>query len=1127
MPASESHHLHRNSSPITEASYRGPNNAVAESGSRRQSRKRGKNALQKETNTANDAETTVAGEVGRNSPPMRADDVNGTSPRRSPIRNSFAPSNVLDALNSAEKVADQDASNLMGAWAQSIPFSKSPPLDLLEGMTVGVSPPSFETATDRGGFSRKTPPSSPPEHKSRPVSYGAGMYPPQVRQSLSEKSLRIPQQPFVASSQPLPHLPQAHFYGLPDIDLGAGNRFREARSDGPERFLSFAELPSAGSQKRQKNRSDVILLGSEDRLDVIALETDKLAAYGALEGVGGTIFDAKVLTWDSGNDPFHEIRPLVALVVHGPRRQEHKLALTSDLTSDQDSIPVGTPATAGPLPARTNGHTDFQTTVEVYSLSSQEHLITLLWSQPSPGLPNIRGLPVSVPPPVGNLKLDARGKFLTVSSGVSGETFIFMADSDSAKIRCIGKVWTSIQVLHDRRYSNSSNSTDPDVSPADVNRGGKFTPLPIMSLSSRWLAIVPPGPIASLSIPITVDPRSTQTIVPGIESRNAPPQPPVTCVLESPDAESLINRVVRGVAQEVVKGARWLGGQGLQTWNNYWNKDQHTVVQGPAQNRNIYQGDTHLPPGIFPPTHAPESRPASAEAQLVSIIDLCVLARESYASNSDTVTSLATFQPPGGVSFLSFSPDGLSIISATRKGDIQYVWDLKQSRHLRAGTLLANPDSDSSTRSPMVTQLARFARLTPSSIVDIEWRGPSGDRFAVITKNGTIHVFDIPLAAFQWPAPRRLLRPVPSSAPASPAVIAQPDEPTTAGTVFSTAMKLAGRTQPMFSTLRGRAPSVGMSNAVGSGNNTIGFASATGIRGSKVVAAGLSRSVGAATGTVSSLRHAGDNRLHLNNLAMNPARSRICWSQHGEQCSLVVIDGQCIKSYRVSRRRASSKPGRQALSVINSHPSVSLALPASEQLSALRSDNTTTEGFPAGYWALPQPYRPTAPPPIPRGITHPLSFAEIETNAPYQPFHSDRRVNLFIYNSNNKSGGYTTTDMDEPWTFGNPIFTTKVDIRPPTSVSDDEEEEQNRNNGASVLYRHTSTTTTAGLGEALIGGGEEEDGGLMAEQVVVTTTRRRKTKTPHQSKMLAAGEDDGEGFFEDDCDVLDFAEDRV
>lgn len=1111
MPASELYPNHRNSSPKGVASSRGPSNAVAESGSGRQSRKRGKNAVQKETNVGKDTDSVVASELGWNSNTVRGQGANVTAQEPSPTRNDFPTAAVLDTLKSAEKVSDSDGSNLTGAWAQSIPFSTSPPIDLLEGMSIGASPPCISIATERGGFSSRTPPSSPPTRKSRPVSSGPGVHPLQPRQSLSEKAFRIPQQPSGALSPPLPHLPQAHFYGVPDIDLGLGNRLREERSDGSARVLSFAELPSA-SPKRQKNHRNVVLLASEDRLDVVALEKDDLAAFGALDGVAGTIIDAKILTWESDLDPFQQLRPLVSLVVQGSRRRDHAKQAATELVSEKVKDVTGT-FLAGSLPARARSSSDFQTTVEIYSLSTQEHLATLLWSQPTPGLPNMRGLPLSVPPPVGSLKLDARGNFLTVSSGTSGEIFVFGVDNDTAKFRCIGKFWTSVRTLNDRRYSNSSNSADTDVSPADVNRGGKFAQMPIMAVSNRWLALVPPGPAACQPLPISVDQASIATIVPGLESRNAPPRPPVSCALESPDAESLINRVARGVAQEFVRGAQWLGGQGLQTWNSYWNRDQSINAQGPVLSRNIYQSDSHLPAGSFPPTHAPESRPTLAEPQLVSIFDLQMFAKEPYASSSDAVAPLATFQPPSGVSFLSFSPDGLAIISATRKGDVQYVWDLKQSRHLRAGVLLANPDSEMSVRSAKVTQLARFARLTPSSIVDIEWKGPSGDRFAVITKNGTVHIFDMPLSAFQWPSLRRSVRLVPSSAPASPAVNAQPDEPSAAGSVFSSALKLAGKTQPMLSTLRGRAPSIGMGNVVGNANNSLGFASATGIRGSKVVAAGLSKSVGAATGTVKSLRHAGDNRLHLNGLARNPARSRVTWSQHQERCTLMVLDDQCLKSFRVSRRRASSKPGRQSLSIIDANPSLNLKLPASEQISALSvtskpalHDGISGREKVAGYWALSPSSRPVQS----SRIIHPLSCAEIETNAPYQPFHSDRRVNLFVYND--RFAGDTVDEAHEPWTFGNDIATTRLDIRAP-NLSDEEEQ----NSGASVLYRHTSMTT----GEQA----ENDDG--MAEQIVVTT-RRKKNKTPHQS-MLAAGmePEDDDGFFEDDCDVLDFAEDRV
>jgi hypothetical protein len=1104
MPASESRQSQRNASPGTESPHRGLNNEVAESASGRKGRKKGKNAVQKETNAAKDADSTMASEWGGSPATVRVERDDSTAPKSSPQRSNFVTSAVLDALHSAEKVSDPDDSNLTSVWAPSMSFSRSPPTDLLEDMAVGTSPPNFTTATERGGFSSKTPPSSPPMRKSRPISYGTGIYSAQARHSLSEKSLRLPQQSFAGSSPPLPHLPQAHFYSLPDIDLGAGTRLRDMRSDEPARFLGFAELPSL-SPRQQKHHAKAVLLGSEDRLDVVALEKDKLTALGALEGIGGTIVDAKVLTWDHDLDPFRHIRPLVALIVHGPRPSDHAPPGISEGALLQDKNATGNPTKA-------TESTGFQTTVVIYSLSTQELVAALMWSQPSLGLPNMRGLPVSVPPPVGNLKLDTGGNFFTVSSGTSGEIFIFGAESDTAEFRCIGKVWTSVQTLHDRRYSNSSNSTDPDVSPADLNRNNKSTQLPIMSLNRRWLAVVPPGPIACQPLPVTVESKLISTIVPGLDSRNAPPRPPVSCALESPDAESFINRVARGVAQEFVRGARWLGGQGLQTWNNYWSRDAN--AQTSAHSRNIYQTDTHLPAGMFPPTHAPESRPTSAEPQLVSIIDLQELANASFASNSDTVIPLATFQPPNGVSFLSFSPDGLAIISATHKGDVQYVWDLKQSRHLRASTLLANADSETSAKFAKVTQLAKFARLTPSKIIDIEWKGPSGDQFAVITKNGTIHVFDLPLSAFQWPSFRRSVRVVPSSAPASPAVNAQPDEPTPAGSVFSSAIKLAGKTQPMLSSLRGRAPSIGMVTAGGSGNNSIGFASATSIRGSKVVAAGLSRSVGAATGTVSSLRHAGDNRLHLNSLARNPAPSRVCWSQDRERSALLVVDSQCIKSFRVSKRRASAKAGRQPLSAIDSNPTLTLALPASEQLVALGGSSrpvadhgaASGEGLATGYWAL----LPSSKQPPTSRIVHPLSCAEIETNAPYQPFHSDRRVNLFVYRD--RYAEDTLRNLHEPWIFGNDMATTRLDIRPPT-VSDEEE----LNSGASVLYRHMSTTT----GE--VTGGDEG----IAGQVVVTT-RRRKNKTPHQS-MLAAGVkvEQDDGFFEDDCDVLDFAEDRV
>jgi hypothetical protein len=1109
MPGSELRHKQRNPSPIAESPNSRPNDTVAEHGVGKQSRKKGKHAAPKESNTTKETDTTVAREASEDLASISegVDDGPSGLPKAFPKRSAYVNSAVLGALKSADKVSDPDVSDRTDAWAQSTLLSNRQQTDLLEDTGISSSPPNAAiTTTARGGFSTRTPPSSPPVRKSRPVSFSAGMPPPQTRHVSAGQYARYPSQSIGTSPPPPPHLPQPHFYGAPDIDMGFGSRLREAGSDAVRPFTSFAEIRTP-SQRHNGTNMLAVLLGAEDRLDVVAVEKGKLKALGSLEGLGGTIVDAKILSWESGIDPFRQIRPLVSVVVHGTKREHSPKMAPPESLQDQDEDRLT--AAAGRGSTKVIERTEYQTTVEIYSLSTQKYVVTLLCSHPTPGLPNVRGLPTSVPFPVGNFKLEAKGNFLTVSSGTSGEVFLFgINDNEAAQFRCIGKFWTSVQSLQERRYSNSSISTDPDSSPADLSRGANTPPKAIMSVSSRWLALVPPGPVSGQSLPVTIPSGLTSTLVPNLDSHNAPPRPPISCALESPDAESFINRVARGVAKEVVRGARWLGGQGLQTWNNYWNRTQQIGAQSPAYSRNAYQSDSRLTQGLFPPTHAPEQPSNLSEPQVVSIIDLYGLAG---SSPGEAAGPIATFQPPSGVSFLSFSPDGLAIISVTRKGDVQYVWDLKQMHYLRATSLLNNANFEGTDPAAKVVQLAKFARMTPSTIVDIQWAYPAGDRFALMTKNGTIHTFDMPLAAFQWPPFRRSFRVESSSAPASPAVIAQPDEPTTAAGVFASAMKIAGKTQPMLANLRGRAPSIGPNIASAAGSNAIGFAQATGVRGRQAVAAGLSKSVGAATGTMHSLRHAGESRLHLVNLSRNPASSRVCWSLNQEQSVILVVDGHVVRSYRVSRRRSTSKSGREPVSVIDPKSSLNLPLPPSEQLSALAAlakssgQQEISEGGESvhGYWTLPQPSTTTQTP----RIAHPLSCAEIETNAPYQPFHSDRRVSLSVYKDH-----AAAQNALEPVLFGGDIGTSKLSIRP--SNVDDEEAE---NNGASVLYRHTSTTPAEQAG-----GGEEA-----AEQIVVTT-RRRRNKTPHAS-MVRAGTrlEDDDGFFEDDCDVLDFAEDRV
>ena len=1133
----------------------------------KQSRKKGKNAIPKTTNTeGNEVSTLVPDSITAESSPPTVASGGKTKVSRSPVpRIPAIPSDTQNVLRSGDQALDFQFTAGLGSPTDEAPFEGKHPAHLLDE-TVDSPISLFTSATaERGGFSTKTPPTSPPPtpRKVRPYSRGAPTTTNLPSRPVAEVQARTSPQQFDLSCPPPPpppHLPQAHFYGAPEVDLGLVSRDRPIASEESFQCTVLAELPPQSWSPKSRN-ARILLLGSADRLEVVELAKNNLVALGSIGKIGGNVLDARILTWEFGDDPFVKQRPLVAIVVHGPRRH------------DQEQ-----PNPSSDASARSSSAIEYQMTVEVYSLATQRHITRLLWTQPTTTFPNFRRRFASTPATVGRLRLDACGNILAISSGTSGEIFVFKAEVHKGpRFRCIGKLWTSVQALNDRRYSNSSNSTDQETSPADADTGSGFQAQPILSLSSRWLAVASPAPGSLSSLGASIYQDDTPSMAPGLESRHPPSRPAPTCDVDSPDAESLINRVARGVAQEVVRGARWLGGEGLQMWNSYWNKDQQGNAHGALTNRQSSSHDGALPTALFPPTHAYEGKTTSTEPQTVSIIDIQALEKNAFVGRTDVPTPIATFEPPQGTSFLSFSPDGLLLISATRKGDVQYVWDLKQIRHLRAMTLLSATESETGTKSGKVIQVARFARLTPTNIVDVEWSRPYGDRFAVVTKNGTIHVFDLPLAAFQWPPIRRPARIEPSSAPPSPAVAVQADEShSSSGGVLSSAIKLAGKTQPMLASLRGRAPSTGVSSAVGNGNSGIALASATGIRGGKAVAAGLSKSVGAATGTINSLRHAGDHRLHLSSLATNSGRSRVCWEHSRQMSTLLVVDGDSVKSFRVSKRPSTSKPRRRFVSIVDTNPTLNVLLPVSCQLAAM-SDKQSSQvrdppdgeddiGRTTGFWYR----RPGGRDARPLRSIHPLSHAEIETNAPYQPFYSDRRVTLSVYDTHSLSD---MASSSEPWLFGNDIATRRLTIRPtPTSDNDDyalgidsgEKVDRHGMEAGSVLYRHASVTNydgdpistsrsgdAGGLGpspsmmspEAAIGAGPDQ-------QIVVTTRRRKKRPVArHEGNRVGDSDEDendhsrannemrrgrrpgqgndDDGFFEDDCDVLDFAEDRV
>ncbi|KAJ5630118.1 hypothetical protein N7528_003775 [Penicillium herquei] len=1001
---------------------------------------------------------------------------------------------VLDALGAIEGNDEHDFTSRTDTWAKSVPFGKSPPTDLMDGDLPHDSPLNFPTIPVRGGFSQ--PSSASPPTQIRPFSYNSGF-----RSNMNSRQQSIDRRKShsygspMSNMAPLPHLPQAHFYGAPEIDLPAAHP--RSTTDGTYSFCAFDILPNLS--KASRGALNVLVIGTDGSVEVQAIEDHGTRLVGQITGLNGRVLEAKILPGHVGTESPVSPQPHVAVIIHGPLVPNDEEHPASSAGSEINDVP----------PSMTRGHssdrragreeTFYQTRVEVYSLRSGAHAATLFTSKAIPCLENIPGLPSFAPAPVGSLKLLVSGNHVVVASGVSGEVYVYR-QTPAATYQCLGKVWTNVQAGEKRRYSTSSSSTDPDGSHNDLPRTA-LTERPILALQGRWLAVVPPSASHRVSIQGLVPSGLVHSKAQGNEARNPPTIPSVSCGTDVGDGESLFDKVARGVTQELVKGARWMGDQGMQAWNSYWNQQSAgTPPQRPTRGTDSPISGYSL----FPPTHAQDTQSnSSPDPDTVSIIDL-----KRFDDGMDPKTAslhpLSTFQVPNGCSFLSISPNGLMLFTASKKGDVQYVWDLMQLKNCRAMAFMTDNLAD---QNPSVRQIARYARLTTSSIVDVIWTAPVGDRLAVITRKGTIHVFDLPRSAFQWPPFRRVrssAKKSPTIDPPSDDIAAQPS----VGNSLSAAIKLVGgRTQPFFSAVRGRVPSTSSTSFP----NISSFAlpTAATIKGGKVVATGLGKSMGAAaTGTVHTLRHAGENRLHLMGLARDPASNRVVWICNKGSIYLGVVDEGDFKLYRL-KRGATSHKNRQIHTVFGGKekqyklPAI-LHNPCGPAPLMPYDPELVVQG------TLLLPSASAHPSTMSRPLCQPLSQAEIETNTPYQPFHTDQRVGLHVYSS---QGGKHDLNLAAPsgqWVFGADIPTTKVHVRSYSNTSEDATDDQDN---AGAIHGHS-----------IGAGGDMENLISLAnstghiEEVVITTRRKKKSSAPLKAD---------DGFFEDDCEVLDFARDRV
>ncbi|KIW85284.1 hypothetical protein Z517_00674 [Fonsecaea pedrosoi CBS 271.37] len=1017
----------------------------------------------------------------------------GQLPQAFPSNRRISPVDVLNDVNASQKVSDEHTPPA-DHWARSAVHGRTPPVEHIPGLNTGGSPPYEPGFSSRGVFNSRSPPISPPLRKARPVSYSSAIPPLPTHSRISTSPYGYGMTAYGSPPAP-PHLPQQHFYGPHDVDLGLHPPHTPLPEPVP---LKFARLPGSGNESRE-----AALLAVDGELHMVSYNGEKTEHIGALSGVQGTILDAALLMWNTGETPFADYRPLVALTVYGP--------------GGPGSVPMV------PEDRAFSGHhqTPFETKVVVYSVSKCCEVAELLRVQTA--VESFPGVPSSVSH-AANLKVYSSGNFVVVASVDSGEMFVFSIrqGKDSAAFECLGKYWTTIQPqLHRRDSSSHGPGSDVDVSPADLGRGPDNQNLPILSLSGRWLAFCPAGTPSRRSVGAVLGDHVIHNKNSNITAGTAPSRPLPNCDVESPDVDTFLSKVAKGFAQEAVRGAKWISEKGMQTWQSYWKRDpaNPNMPAAPSSSPPVYSPQLGLTQ--FPPTHAIDQQGVSKDPDLVTIIDLKLLQDNQGRKAISESSPMVTFQAPGGCSFLSFMPTGLGILTANRKGDVQYVWDLMQMKYVIVSTP-SNPAEGGRVR-----QIARYERLSPSSIVDVAWDGSTGSRFAILTKNRTIHLFDLPKGAFQWPPPPTK-RNRPTSAPADPYQVKTDHEPAPPGGFFASAMSIAGRTQPMLASLRGRAPSIS-SGVAGMAPAGMGFASTTSIKsGSRAVAAGLSKSLGAATETVTSIRHANQSRLHLK----IPARVGIfCWLQRDRKSVLSILDENNIKNYYVRMTKPRENRQMETVSVFDARRAVAIKLPKAAELAAdlpVRNRSDEAQGDSDATSALLSFWKVRSTRDGGSRTPHPLASAEIETNAPYQPFHSDRRVAISLFPDSVKinHGGISAgrpgqapvaeavgSASNQKWVFGDEVISYAQNITSQQAVDE-----------GSIIYRETTVFS----GSTSLAAGPT---GLLDDEIpqAVSNTKKKKGKKNRMQARLFEHDNTSENMidfagqdvpFEPDEDLL-------
>ncbi|KAH7170304.1 hypothetical protein EDB81DRAFT_775030 [Dactylonectria macrodidyma] len=1088
------------------------------------------------------ANGSAAGSNGSKSPAASTSSATSSPPADTPeIKPAVALDNVNPTVSpileplSTTPVSASTAPSMNNDWMRN-GLAGSPGNLILMGESPPTQPSSYEDpsrlhhgwAAQRPYMSPSPASFSPPNNFRRPLSfhmeaqYQSPETPPHLTTSYRRGSVNSPfPGSRIASHPPLPHQPQSHFYGAPDVDLNmTSNSGIKAGERGY--FFGFDKLPECSGFPG--GPGNVVIAGYEGGLDVYAVGKRGLEPVGSLKGLRGGVHHAKILPWTVDGDK-ESLFPLVAVVLHGP-----VLASTPGISVNNDTASPKLDGTTSPRSVftqqegfqgrQTSPIDSYQTSVEIYSLKTNQQVDVLLQAPKIPINPEISVTnPIFRPPqPSGAFTIRADSGTLVVCSGLTGECWVYLQllESQNGHIfTCVGKLWASLQQSY--RGDVPEEAEKARDSPAPPR---PITQTPILTLNGRWIAYCPPAPSSQISLRAHV-PLPILGKAPGLSSITPPQLPSISASVDLPISDSVVNKIMRETTQELIQGAKWVGQQGLQAWNSYWNKSSgpQSLPQQARSPPQHWAGtrSPHADPSQFPPTHGSSGQAVTKEPGLVSIVDA-----ESLTSSS-SIHPLATFVTPLGCSFLSFSPSSLALFTASSKGDVQTVWDLLRIQHTRSSPLQATVAPNTNT-GPQVRQIAQFSRMTVARIVDVAWTEASGERIAMVTERGTVHLLDMPSSAFIWPAPRRRKAVLESGT-------ATPEPSGSAASIASGAFGAAYHAAKPYVT-RPRRSSANMPGVTGS---TLKDSAAI---GGRVIAASISSSLGKTGMALNQLRHTGENRVSLPPSSTLPSASCVAWIKSRRHHALFVVGDGLVRTFSCKTRRSSVQSGRRVTRAsryqdynVPALPN-DLVAPAVRQMMDLGAQeeilDLSDRDMDAGN-TLTLNARPRIAP-AEQAMESSIPQAEIESSAPYQPFHTDRRVTLCEYSrgtatqlelvsqiladtsleestrSKKKKKGQPAgiaasheTPSSGNWAFGQDIAVVRLDLGLPPVPEED-------NGGPDD---HIALPQSAM--ERVMQYGDEE-------QIVVTTRRRRG----------AQGNNPGEdGFFEDDCEVLDFADQRV